>query len=177
MNWGLTTNKLHFLFFKKGVKNMRYTVEQFKKIIAEEILVVPKRMTIRNFITHYYELLPDFFRENEISDEQFQIFMNNKREFKQSITKEIKIDNIYGRAWLFQGLANANKIYKRPNKERLESLLPIILKNEKVPEIDEVYDLGDGKYLIDDGCHRIYASYLAGKQTVTCKICGEIKKS
>ena len=102
---------------------MRYTVEQFKKIIAEEILVVPKRMTIRNFITHYYELLPDFFRENEISDEQFQIFMNNKREFKQSITKEIKIDNIYGRAWLFQGLANANKIYKRPNKEKLESLL------------------------------------------------------
>ena len=126
---------------------MRYTVEQFKKIIAEEILVVPKRMTIRNFITHYYELLTDFFRENEISDEQFQIFMNNKREFKQSITKEI------------------------------ESLLPIILKNEKVPEIDEVYDLGDGKYLIDDGCHRIYAAYLAGKQTVTCKIRGEIKKS
>ena len=42
---------------------MRYTVEQFKKIIAEEILVVPKRMTIRNFITHYYELLTDFFRE------------------------------------------------------------------------------------------------------------------
>lgn len=156
---------------------MRYTVEQFKKIIAEEILVVPKRMTIRNFITHYYELLPDFFRENEISDEQFQIFMNNKREFKQSITKELKIDSIYGKAWLFKGLDAAAKIYNRPYKDDLESLLSAILKDEKIPEIDEVYDLGDGKYLIDDGCHRIYAAYLAGKQTVTCKIRGEIKKS
>ena len=100
---------------------MRYTVEQFKKIIAEEILVVPKRMTIRNFITHYYELLTDFFRENEISDEQFQIFMNNKREFKQSITKEIKIDNIYGRAWLFQGLANARKPLTNNSKKRKSS--------------------------------------------------------
>lgn len=156
---------------------MRYTIEQFKKIIAEEILIIPRKMSIRNFITHYYDELPEFYRENTIQNEQFQVLMNNKTRYKKYLIKEININNLYGRAWLFQGLDNANKNDKRPNKERLEILLPRLLRNEKIPEIDEVYDLGDGKYLIDDGCHRIYSAYLAGKQTVTCKIRGEIKKS
>lgn len=134
-------------------------------------------MSIRNFITHYYDELPEFYRENTIQNEQFQVLMNNKTRYKKYLIKEININNLYGRAWLFQGLDNANKNDKRPNKERLEILLPRLLRNEKIPEIDEVYDLGDGKYLIDDGCHRIYSAYLAGKQTVTCKIRGEIKKS
>ena len=156
---------------------MRYSIEQFKKIIAEEILIIPRKMSIRNFITHYYDELPEFYRENTIQNEQFQVLMNNKTRYKKYLIKEININNLYGRAWLFQGLDNANKNDKRPNKERLEILLPRLLRNEKIPEIDEVYDLGDGKYLIDDGCHRIYSAYLAGKQTVTCKIRGEIKKS
>ncbi|MBO6264664.1 MAG: hypothetical protein J6M57_01490 [Acidaminococcaceae bacterium] len=156
---------------------MRYTIEQFKKIIAEEILIIPRKRSIRNFITHYYDELPEFYRENTIQNEQFQVLMNNKTRYKKYLIKEININNLYGRAWLFQGLDNANKNDKRPNKERLEILLPRLLRNEKIPEIDEVYDLGDGKYLIDDGCHRIYSAYLAGKQTVTCKIRGEIKKS
>jgi len=156
---------------------LRYTIEQFKKIIAEEILIIPRKMSIRNFITHYYDELPEFYRENTIQNEQFQVLMNNKTRYKKYLIKEININNLYGRAWLFQGLDNANKNDKRPNKERLEILLPRLLRNEKIPEIDEVYDLGDGKYLIDDGCHRIYSAYLAGKQTVTCKIRGEIKKS
>ncbi len=158
---------------------MRYTIEQFKKIIAEEILIVPRKMSIQNFITKYYDELPEFYRENEIQNEQFQVLMNNQTRYENEkyLIKEIKINNLYGRAWLFQGLDNANKNDKRPNKERLEILLPRFLRNENIPEIDEVYDLGGGKYLIDDGCHRIYSAYLAGKQTVTCKIRGEIKKS
>lgn len=158
---------------------MRYTIEQFKKIIAEEILIVPRKMSIQNFITKYYDELPEFYRENEIQNEQFQVLMNNQTRYENEkyLIKEIKINNLYGRAWLFQGLDNANKNDKRPNKERLEILLPRFLRNENIPEIDEVYDLGGGKYLIDDGCHRIYSAYLAGKQTVTCKIRGKIKKS
>lgn len=161
------------------MKNLRYTIEQFKKIIAEEILIVPRKMSIQNFITKYYDELPEFYRENEIQNEQFQVLMNNQTRYENEkyLIKEIKINNLYGRAWLFQGLDNANKNDKRPNKERLEILLPRFLRNENIPEIDEVYDLGGGKYLIDDGCHRIYSAYLAGKQTVTCKIRGEIKKS
>lgn len=155
---------------------MRYTVEQFKKKLIEETQKLPRKRILPNFITEYYEKLPDFYRDNIVSEEQFQIYTKNIITFEQPIIKEVKIKNICGKAWLFQGLDAAAKIDNRPDKTKLENLLKGIINNANIPVIDMVYDLGNGKYLINDGCHRTYASYLLGKQTVTCNITGKYSK-
>ncbi len=107
-----------------------------------------------------------------VSDEDFDKYIINSEPCEEYYIEEVKIENIHGKAWLFEKLDDilASDLYSEDTKRPLIDRLVSLFWLPTMPVIKDVYYLGNEKYLINDGCHRTYTAYIRGLKSVPCKI-------
>lgn len=146
---------------------MRDSVELFMEKYLEEMRAFRSEQEVEIFFKKRHRELPQFPLDRVLSkpnSTEIQRLVGGSYE-----KKEIEISCIYGDSWLFHEFdAEYEEYAPRPLPARLAMLF--WRNSDRITVPVPLLDLGDGRYLADDGNHRIYSAYLRNWKTIPAYI-------
>ena len=145
---------------------MRDSVELFREKYSEEMRAFHSEQEAEMFFRKHHRELPQFPLNRMLSKPNPT---KTQRPLGGSYEKEIEISCIYGESWLFHEFDREYDEYvPRPLPARLAMLF--WRDSDRIVVPVPLLDLGDGRYLADDGNHRIYSAYLRNWKTIPAYI-------
>lgn len=140
--WTLTDFKKEYIWFIQNVGNSRELLTAF---FDHNMYFLPKYPSDR--VITYADLTKGFQR------------------LESRYVKSVPISSLYGNTWLFTG----DLPDERPIPLRMAFYMHEHNRDNYHP-IACCVDLQDGRYLVEDGNHRIYSAYLQGWETIDIEI-------
>lgn len=146
-----------------------FTLEEFRKEYNYFINLHTTNRSEKSleifFRTNSYQL-PLFPKSQYIKNRYCYDFKFCQKDIPDSF---YDLNKICGNTWLFKP-KDIKKDYDYPHPNRLAKMFQAKSPLE-LPPVD-LYELDDGRYIADDGNHRIYTAYLRGWKQVKGRIIG-----
>lgn len=151
---------------------MRLTVSEFQLEYNAFMQGSMSQMLSRNFFACNHDRLPEFFSGKFLPEEDYRL--ENSERLPAGTACEIPIDHIYGFSWLFESFDTPQaRDEGRPLPERLANIF--CNSPDKIIQPIPLIDIGNERYIANDGNHRIYSAYLRQWKTIPAYIEGRLR--
>ena len=150
---------------------MRFTVKEFQKEYSAFMKDSNSERRARAFFEKNHEKLPKFFSDRLVSPNFYDL--SKKEYLRPCLEREVPIDCIYGFSWLFEEFDSPDvQSEGRPLAERLARIFCDC--PDRIVNPIPLVQIGENRYIANDGNHRIYSAYLRSWQSVPAWIEGTL---
>jgi len=150
---------------------MRFTVKEFQKEYSAFMKDSNSEKLARAFFEKNHEKLPKFFSDRLVSPNFYDL--SKKDYLRPCLEREVPIDCIYGFSWLFEDFDSPDvQSEGRPLAERLARIFCDC--PDRIVNPIPLVQIGENRYIANDGNHRIYSAYLRSWQSVPAWIEGTL---